>query len=97
MPVDAEVGDAEELFGRVCPWELLVTNLGVQNLDGTGPLRPTAVWGPVTHSHTEGEYVYVTGITTYEGRLRMVTCGYSVPSTFLKSVSAALVAAVEEA
>jgi hypothetical protein len=95
MPVDAEAGDAAELFSRVCPWEMLVTNLGVQNLDGTGPLRPTAVWGPATQSHTDGEYI--TGITTYGGRLRMVTCGYSVPSTFLKSVGAALVAAVEEA
>lgn len=72
---------------------MLVTNLGVQNLGGTGPLRPTAIWAPVVQSQTEGEYV--TGITTYEGRLRMVTCGYSVPSTFLKSVVETLVAPVE--
>jgi hypothetical protein len=59
----------------------------------TGPLRPTAVWGPVTQSQTDGEYV--SGITTYEGTLRMVTCGYSVPTTFLNSVGDALVAAIE--
>lgn len=94
MTVDAEVGHAEELFGRVCPFDMLISNLGVQNLDDTGPLRPTAVWGPVVQSQTEGEYV--TGITTYQGRLRMVTCGYSVPTTFLKSVGAALAAAVDE-
>ncbi|WP_231970769.1 condensation domain-containing protein [Mycobacterium sp. E3198] len=94
MAVDAEVGHAEELFSRTCPFDMLISNLGVQNLDGTGPLRPTAVWGPVVQSQTEGEYV--TGIATYEGRLRMVTCGYSVPATFLKSVGAALAAAVDE-
>jgi hypothetical protein len=95
MPVDAEADHAEELFSRVCPWEMIVSNLGVQNLDGIGPLRPTAVWGPMAQSHTDGEYF--TGITTYEGRLRMTTCGYTVSSTFLKSAGAALVAAVEEA
>lgn len=95
ITVDAETSDAEELFGRISPWEIMVTNLGVQNLDGASPLRPTAVWGPVVLSQTDGEYL--TGVTTYEGRLRMVTCGYSVPATFLKSVGAALTAAVEEA
>lgn len=94
ITVDADVDCAEELFGRLCPWDLLVTNLGVQNFDGIGPLRPTAVWAPVVQSQTVGEYV--TGITTYEGRLRMATCGYSVPATFLKSVADALLAAVEE-
>ncbi|OBC00327.1 condensation domain-containing protein [Mycobacterium sp. 852002-40037_SCH5390672] len=91
---DAETGDAEELFSRISPWEIMVTNLGVQNLDGANPLRPTAVWGPVVLSQTDGEYL--TGVTTYEGRLRMVTCGHSVPDTFLKSVGDALMAAVEE-
>ncbi|OBG51083.1 peptide synthetase [Mycobacterium sp. E735] len=94
IAVDAEVDHAEELFSRVCPFEMIVTNLGVQNLDRSGALRPTAVWGPVVQSQTEGEYV--TGITTFEGRLRMTTCGYSVPATFLKSVGDALLAAVQE-
>jgi hypothetical protein len=94
VPVDAEARHAEELFSQMFPWEMLISNLGVQNLDGNGPLRPTAVWGPVVQSQTDGEYV--TGITTYDGTLRMVTCGYSVPTTFLKSVCAALLAAVEE-
>jgi Condensation domain len=94
ITADAEVGHTEELFARVCPFDMLVTNLGVQNLDGTGPLRPAAVWGPVVQAQIDGEYI--TGITTYEGRLRMVTCGHSVPSTFLKAVAAALIAAVEE-
>ncbi|OBH07098.1 peptide synthetase [Mycobacterium sp. E2699] len=94
ITVDAETGHAEDLFSRVCPFDMLVSNLGVQNLDGAGPLRPTAVWGPLVQGQTDGEYV--TGITTYEGGLRMVTCGYSVPATFLKSVGDALAAAVDE-
>jgi Condensation domain len=94
MSIDAEASHAEDLFSRICPFDMLVSNLGVQNLGGAGPLRPTAVWGPVVQSQTEGEHV--SGITTYEGRLRMVTCGYSVPVTFLKSVVYALVSAVEE-
>lgn len=94
ITIDADTADAEELFSRISPWDVMVTNLGVQNLDGASPLRPTAVWGPVVLSQTDGEYL--SGVTTYEGRLRMVTCGYSVPATFLKSVGAALMAAVED-
>jgi hypothetical protein len=52
------------------------------------------VWGPVVLSQTDGEYL--TGVTTYEGRLRMVTCGYNVPASFLKGVGEALMAALEE-
>ncbi|MEE2852526.1 MAG: condensation domain-containing protein [Actinomycetota bacterium] len=94
ITIDADTDDAEQLFSRISPWDIMVTNLGVQNLDGASPLRPTAVWGPVVLSQTDGEYL--TGVTTYQGRLRMVTCGYSVPATFLKCVGDALMAAVEE-
>ncbi|OBG19360.1 condensation domain-containing protein [Mycobacterium sp. 852002-51057_SCH5723018] len=94
MPVDADADDAVDLFSRVAPFEMIVSNLGVQNIDDAGPLRPTAIWGPLAQSQTDGEYFI--GITTYEGKLRMVTYGYSVPSTFLKGVGAALVAAVDE-
>jgi Condensation domain len=89
---DAEAGDAEELFVQVCPFEMIVTNLGVQELNSGGRLRPTAVWGPIVQAHVDGEYV--TGITTYGGRLRMTTCGYSAPSTFLKDVAIVLSTAV---
>ncbi|RAU92286.1 peptide synthetase [Mycobacterium colombiense] len=94
ITVDAETADAEQLFSRISPWDIMVTNLGVQNLNGASPLRPTAVWGPVVVSQTDGEYL--TGVTTYEGRLRMVTCGYSVPASFLKGVGDALMAALED-
>ena len=76
-------------------FEMLVSNLGVQDLDETGPLRPTALWGPMVQNQVEGEYVI--GITTYQGRLRMVASGYNVPSTFLEIVGTTLVAAAEDA
>lgn len=94
MGLDADFGDAEELFVHACPAEMTVTNLGAQNLDGAGPIRPATVWGPVVLSQTDGEYV--TGVTTYEGRLRMVTCGYNVSSTFLDSVEATISAVIDQ-
>lgn len=93
IPADAEADDAEDLFSRVCPFDMIVSNLGVQNLNGAGPLRPTAVWGPIVQGQIEGEYV--SGITTFEGRLRMVTCGHTVPDSYLKDVTSALADAVE--
>lgn len=94
IPIDAEASHAEALIARMFPFEMLVSNLGVQDLDDTGPLRPTALWGPMVQNQVEGEYVI--GITTYQGRLRMVTCGYNVPSTFLDNVGTTLVAAAED-
>ncbi|MCV7029696.1 hypothetical protein [Mycobacterium sherrisii] len=91
ITLDAGADDAENLVVQMCPAEMTATNLGVQNLEGVGPLRPAAVWGPVVLSQTDDEYV--TGITTYEGRLRMVTCGYGVPSAFSSRVAEVLVAA----
>ncbi|MCV7102662.1 condensation domain-containing protein [Mycobacterium palustre] len=94
MPVDAAADEAVNVFTRLVPWEMIASNVGVQNLADACPLRPTAIWGPLLQTQTDGEYFI--GITTYQGQLRMATCGYSVPSTFLKGVGAALVAAVDE-
>ena len=63
------------------PYELAITNLGVQDLPGSGPIRPRAIWGPITLTQIEREYV--TGVVTYEGRLRMATCGYSPTADYL--------------
>lgn len=94
IPAEAERGHAEELFTHLSPWEMIVSNLGVQHLGEAGQLRPIAIWGPVVQSQIAGEYV--TGITTYEGSLRMVACGYSVPSTFLENVTDTLATALGE-
>ncbi|KUI43254.1 hypothetical protein AU197_25340 [Mycobacterium sp. IS-1590] len=89
---DADRADAEDVFTRQLPWELLMTNLGRQQIARTGPLHPTALWGPIVQSQTAGEYV--TGIVTYERRLRMVAVGYQPTGYFLDGIVAALEDAV---
>lgn len=87
--VDADTATAEEVFTRAIPFDLLITNLGIQDLEGTGPLRPTAVWAPVLESQIAGNVVI--GITTYAGVLRMVACGYAPVQEFLEPVAQTLV------
>jgi hypothetical protein len=77
----------------VLPLDLLVTNLGVQDLSVDGPIRPTALWGPFVETQVDD---YVIGVVTYQGRLRMVTCGYAPADVFLENVTAALDQAVQQ-
>lgn len=88
VAVDAEPVDAERFLAEMLPSELLITNLGVRNLTATGPITPVAVWGPAVHEQFVGEYV--TGVVTYQGRLRMVTCAYTSPAGFLDGTQALL-------
>jgi hypothetical protein len=88
VTVDAECTVAEQLFTQSMPYDLLITNLGVQDLDALGPIRPTALWGPVLQSQIDD---YVIGVTTYEGRLRMVSTGYTPSDVYLETVKAALI------
>jgi hypothetical protein len=85
----SEVGTAEQFFTGGLPFEMLISNLGIKDLHTTGPIRPTALWGPLTLTQIDGEYV--TGIVTYQGQLRMVTCGYTPTKTFLDDVRTTLV------
>jgi hypothetical protein len=91
VTVDADCAVAEQLFTTALPFDLLVTNLGVQELHVDGPIKPTALWGPVVQSQADD---YVIGITTYEGRLRMFACGYTPSENFLEGVREALIEAV---
>jgi hypothetical protein len=67
----------------------MISNLGVQDLAVSGAIRPTAVWGPVLNTQIDGDYV--TGVVTYQGRLRMVACGYAPTAEYLQNVAATLV------
>lgn len=89
VPVDAEVQTAEQFITGGLPFEMLISNLGVQDLDGTGSIRPTALWGPLTLTQIDGEYMI--GVVTYQGRLRMTICGYAPTKTFLDDVRTTLV------
>lgn len=93
VAVDAECATVEQLFTTVLPLDLLVTNLGVQDLSVDGSIRPTALWGPVTQTQADD---YVIGVVTYRGRLRMVSSGYTTNDFLLEAVTAALGQAVQQ-
>ena len=89
IPVDAEINAAEEFLTTCVPWDSMISNLGVQDLAVSGAIRPTAVWGPILNTHIDGDYV--TGVVTYQGRLRMVACGYTPTADYLETLAATLV------
>jgi hypothetical protein len=93
IPVDADVVDAERLFTRVLPHDLLISNLGVHQILPTATIRPTAIYGPFVQGHLEGEHIL--GVVTYEGRLRMSACGYNLKPGFLERVSRVVINACE--
>jgi len=88
MGDDADTATAEELFTRAVPFDLMITNLGVQDLEPSGPIRPAALWAPVVETQVAGGIVI--GLVTYGGVLRLVTSGYAPPAGFLEEVSATL-------
>jgi hypothetical protein len=88
MPVDAETNAAERFLTTCVPWDLMISNLGVQDLAISGGIRPTAVWGPVLNTQIDGDYV--TGVVTYQRRLRMVTCGYRPTADYLEDLATTL-------
>ncbi len=93
MTVDATASAARHVFGEVFAWEVLVTNLGRQDLTHTGEIAPSAIWAPIVQMHTTDEYVI--GIVTYRGRLRMTCVGYSPVTDYLNSVVDILLAAAD--
>jgi hypothetical protein len=89
VPVDVETDTAEELFTAGLPRDLMVSNLGVQDLTISGPVTPTALWGPLLNTQINGDYV--TGVVTYRRRLRIVMCAYAPTADCLKNLAATLV------
>jgi hypothetical protein len=89
LPVDAESHAAEQFLTTGAPWDSMLSNLGVQDLANSGAIMPTALWGPVLNTQIDGDYV--TGVVTYQGRLRMVACGYTPTAEYLQNVAATLV------
>lgn len=89
FPLDADCAAAEHFLRTLLPFELTVTNLGVQSVPRFRPVRPRAIWGPIVLTQIEGEYV--TGVVTYDGQLRMATCGHTPTARFLESVCEALI------
>jgi hypothetical protein len=92
MPMSADCDAAERFLCTVLPFEQTITNLGVQHLAPSRPVRPRAIWGPITLTQVDRESV--TGVVTYDGRLRMVACGYEPTAGFLDGVHEVLMDAV---
>lgn len=92
MPMSADCDAAERFLCTVLPFEQTITNLGVQHFALFRPVRPRAIWGPITLTQVDRESV--TGVVTYDGRLRMVTCGYDATAGFLEGVREVLMDAV---
>jgi hypothetical protein len=89
IQVDAETHDAEQLLTINTPSDTMVTNLGVQDLTISGAIRPTALWGPVLN--TQFDNAYTTGVITYQGRLRIIACGYTPTEEYLQNLATTLV------
>ena len=89
LPVDADTHAAEQFVTAGGPWDSMISNLGVQDLAVSGAIRPTAVWGPVLNTQIDGDYV--TSVVTYQGRLRIVACGYTPTADYLENLAATLV------
>ena len=82
------------VFGEVFAWDLLVTNLGRQELIDTGPIAPSAIWAPIVQMQMADEHVI--GIVTYRGCLRMTCIGYAPTADYLQAVLKALAAESRE-
>lgn len=76
IPIDADNAAATGFMTAGLSSEALISNLGVLHLDETGPVRATAVWGPVLL--TQFEHESVIGVTTLAGQLRLV-CATHAP------------------
>jgi hypothetical protein len=83
LPADADCEAAESFLRTFVPFEHTITNMGVQNVPPRS-VRPRAIWGPIIVTQIEREYV--TGVVTYDGQLRMVTCGHMPAADFLGDV-----------
>jgi hypothetical protein len=88
IPVDADTPTAEQLFTSGLPRDSMVSNLGVQDLTISAPIRPTALWGPLLNTQIDGDYL--TGVITHQRRLRMVTCAYTPTADYLKNLATTL-------
>lgn len=86
VPARISAHGAQQFLLNGLSHDLTVTNLGVRKLNSgpVGTMRPDALWGPILLNQIADETV--TGVTTYQGRLRMVTTSYTPPGDFLDAM-----------
>ncbi len=91
IPMDADNAAATGFMTAGLSSEALISNLGVLHLDETGPVRATAVWGPVLLTQFQDESVI--GVTTLAGQLRLVCATHAPIPDFLALIRDTLDAA----
>ncbi|MFD3590391.1 condensation domain-containing protein [Streptomyces sp. NPDC058683] len=90
-PADADADTAEGFMTAQLSYEVMISNLGLLDISRTGPIHPSAVWGPVLMCQADGEDVF--GIVTYGDKLRMVACGHTSTGELLEKVRTTLIEA----
>ncbi|MGW7674337.1 condensation domain-containing protein [Streptomyces sp. NPDC054775] len=93
LPPHANSEMVEEFMNSQLAHEIQVSNLGVLDFAHSGPIHPDAIWGPMLLLNITGEIN--SGITTFEGRLRITTSSRVVDGEFLDDVREILAASVE--
>jgi hypothetical protein len=66
---------AEHFMNDQLTYEMQISNLRTLKMTESGPLRPTAVWGPMLLLQIDGEAN--AGVATYDGMLRIVLSGHA--------------------
>jgi NRPS condensation-like uncharacterized protein len=94
LPAGSSAAAAAEFVEAAASYEVMVTNVGVVDLDGPGSVHATAVWGPLISNHFAGEKVL--GAATYNGSLRLTLATYEDSPSFLSDLRNVLASAVAE-
>ena len=84
FPVGSSAAAAAEFVEAAASYEVMVTNVGVVDLDGPGSVHATAVWGPLLSGHFVGERVL--GVATCNGSLRLTLTTYEDSPSFLSDL-----------
>jgi hypothetical protein len=79
--VDIDHTTAREFSIATSSRELFISNLGRLEFLETGPIRPVAIWGPITLTQMQGESTI--GVATLHGQLRLASASYAPIPDFL--------------
>jgi hypothetical protein len=81
FPVDIDHTTARDFSIATSSRELFISNLGRLEFPETGPIRPVAIWGPITLTQMQGESTI--GVATLHGQLRLASASYAPIPDFL--------------
>jgi hypothetical protein len=87
IPVDADDASVQAFVGDSLNYEMMISNLGVLDMESFGPIRPTEVWGPLLRNQSDQGAL---GVVTFDGRLHLTLCGYGPTEEFISGVAQTL-------